>query len=256
MPESSGAAQLRGDDVPFVESVVSSNREIVEREISKRSKVGKRKSDPDEVKRIPVTQEYMAIVVSGRYSTGHESEACFVDALYESIAAMVYSLAKKYVITCRDEVGDLVNECALRIFQKIEQFDPRKGAFTTWCWRVCSSVLNRVYRRDKRYSNRFSEYERIETFLSDESDREAKAIDGDMADAVMELFQRYPEKKNILSEMFGDPVGGLYMPDRICLTHVARDLGVEYNLVYSFFHRKVKPFFREKFGLIAGERHA
>lgn len=198
----------------------------------------------DDVERVPVTKEYMAVVVAGKHTTGHESEECFVDALYDSVAGLIYSNAKKYSYTCRDEIADLVQDCAYRIFLKIKQFSPKKGAFTTWCWRVCRSVLDRNYRKDQKLRERFAEYDRFEEMIGDSG---PQVMDSDISEVVSRLFERYPEKRKILVRMFGDPRDALYVPDRICITHVARDLGMEYNHVYSFFHRVVRPFFKERF---------
>jgi hypothetical protein len=85
----------------------------------------------------------------------------------------------------------------------------------------------------------------MEEMLADE---QPSAISGEMREVVLGMFDDYPDKREILVAMFGDPADGLFMPDRICVTKIARELGIPYNHVYSFFQNRVKPVFVERFG--------
>jgi len=210
-------------------------REICEREF-----------DP-EIHKVPVTKEYMACALAGKVEVENKFLLeQFSDALYESIAGMIYSLARKYSCTCRDDIADLAQDCSLRIFQKINQYNPEKAKFNTWAWYVASSILNRNYQKTRRYLNRFAEWnDACDNYGETE---EMTEMTHDVQLALKELFSLYPEKQDVLSEMFCQEGGEMYVPDRISMRKVATTLGRDYSEVYSFFRNKLRPFLAGKFG--------
>ena len=40
---------------------------------------------------------------------------------------------------------ELVSDTFIRMYQHLEQFDPAKGAFSTWLFRIAQNVLNKYY---------------------------------------------------------------------------------------------------------------
>jgi RNA polymerase sigma factor (sigma-70 family) len=205
-----------------------------------------REFDP-EIHKIPVTKEYMACAIGGHVEVKDEKLLdCFSDALYESVAGMIYKLARKYSCSyCRDDISDLAHDCVLRIFKMIHQYDPAKAGFNTWAWYVASSVLNRNYQKTKRHLETFVNTDETENF-SRASD-EPQEMNGDIAEALKELFDLYPERNDILRELFCWDDGNMYVPDRISMRRIAEDLGREYTDVYSFVRNKVRPFMAKKF---------
>jgi hypothetical protein len=128
----------------------------------------------------------------------------------------------------------------------IHQFDPSKGQFNTWVWRVSSSVLNRKYQQSRRYSNLFTATDELESYS--QANVSPVEINGDVEVVLLELFELYPDKADILRELFYSGDGQMYVPDRISMRQVAEKLGHEYSYVYSFVRNKIRPFVFEKFG--------
>ena len=63
------------------------------------------------------------------------------------------------------------------------------------------------------------------------------------------LFEEFPDKADILAEMFHRGDGSVYIPEKISLRGVARAVGREYAEVYTFIRNKVRPFIKNKFGV-------
>lgn len=64
--------------------------------------------------------------------------------LYEYYFPRVYQylLGKTKDSSLADE---LVSDTFIRMYQHLEQFDPDKGAFSTWLFRIAQNVLNKYY---------------------------------------------------------------------------------------------------------------
>jgi len=101
-----------------------------------------------------LTQDEVAYVlaqdVNGEIEVGDLYREQLYSKLYDSIYKMVFSIAGKYVTNSNDDIEDLANDCMLKIVRCLGSFDLNKGKLTTWCWRVCTSVLNKKYRKDEK----------------------------------------------------------------------------------------------------------
>jgi len=195
--------------------------------------------------RTPRTKEDVALILASRPLDDDENDEYYDvlgNLLFDSIYKMVYGLAGKYVWGCPGEtVEDLSNHCFYRIMDKISMYDPERGAFNTWAFRVTQSVLNKRYRRGKRYKNLFCE---------ENPDIETAAIEGsengiselEIARLVLDLISTFPEQSEILKAMFGDPQGSAFaIPYRLNMADVARRSGAVYNDVRVFYRYEVKP---------------
>jgi len=206
------------------------------------------------IERIPVTQKYLAAVISTGFEVDHPGWArarpYFEESLRDSVAALVHTFASKYATSCDDEIEDLEQECFRRIFMKLHLYKPLKGAFTTWTSRVCHSVLNGKYRKSKRWKGRvvLSEPAIIERVVdaSEEGDRCDRF---DMREALRELFGLHPEFRGFLTALFdGDPEEDDYEPPgKISVMGACRISGAPYERAYPFYLKVVRPFFRERF---------
>lgn len=204
-----------------------------------------------EPSRRPVTQEFMVqALVAERNGEGcnHPAKEYFKAALYESIHRMVGMLASKYSITCIDQENDLAQECWIRIWDKLDNFDASRGKFTTWAWGVCRSVLNRQYRRSQKLKDHISHQpdENIERNSSKDVHYDSM-LELDYAEAVRALGKKYPKWKSFIYALLGNPDTG-FVPGTVCVTHAARDVGVGRGGAMKFYHQKVQPFMQERFG--------
>jgi RNA polymerase sigma factor (sigma-70 family) len=204
-----------------------------------------REFDP-EIHKAPVSKEFMACALGGHVEVEEELLDHFKNALFDGIAGMIYSIARKYSTTSPDEVGDLAHECIFQIWREIHKYDPTRATFNTWAWRVSENKLRRNYQKSRRHLERYAEWnEAYDNYGEEETPVE---MNGDIACAINELLDKYPDKADIISEMFCRTDGSMYVPEKISMRKVARSVGRDYPEVYSFIRNKVRPFFKDKFG--------
>lgn len=201
-------------------------------------------------KRVPVTQEFIAMTL-GAETRGevsrHPAREHFPDALYKAIERLVGDRAFKYSQGCIDDTDDLIQDCMIRIWTKIGNYDEDKAKFTTWVYHVCRSVLNRQYSNSRKYKNTFIEQKENIT-VPDREHHYGDMISLEFAAAVRELADRFPEKKPFIYEVFGDPNTEGYMPPRLMrIAESARNVGMKKSEAKSFYSRVVKPFMKNKF---------
>ena len=193
----------------------------------------------------PATKEYLAQVVGGNAGTGHSREDEFGDILYKSVESLIFKFAWRYEVNSRDDINDLVNDCAARIFKNISKFDPDKANFTTWVWSVCTGVLNTHFKRGKRKVECVPEWrEGIDADVYvDANPIETNEIER----VIMSLFAAHPEHRDILVHVFGDPHQGVDLPlTKICVAKVARELKLDHNVVNEFVRKTIRNHFTSK----------
>ena len=208
------------------------------------------------VNRDPLTKEMMAVsLANGDFKT-HPAGHLFGEALYLSIEKMLFRLAYKYKPTCELSLDDLVNDCYLRILEKLNTFDPSRGKFTTWTWRVSVSVLTRRYYETKKHRSNRADVEAAESSPVNED----PYLRTDIVQALEELFYRWPEHFEVFRAMFGgSPYGivnlesreashGFTLPDSVDIRRVSQHSGVKSREVRKVLNDVVRPFFVEWFG--------
>jgi RNA polymerase sigma-70 factor (ECF subfamily) len=120
-------------------------------------------------------------------------------ALYDDLAPKLYGFI--YARTSsRDNAQDLSQEIFVKLIEHIKSFDPKKGKFTVWFWRMARNTLIDHYRQKKPMP--FSQF--------DDSEVENMAI-GEIpdTDSVMahrklkELMESFtPEEKELFELRF------------------------------------------------------
>lgn len=197
--------------------------------------------------KFPVFQEDMAVHIGQSCPNVFPVHHVFADCLYDSMNKMVYKLCHKYTATCPDEtVDDLANRCWYRIIYKMDKFDP-KWRFSTWCWHVCQSTLNKHYWRLKKYHDRFgTPTDGTEKNRPSKEDVHSDILGDEFHSAIKELEMKYPDQAELIRAMFGG-FNGEGLPTRVNLRSVSKKTGVKEHRVSSFYHQIVKPFFKTKF---------
>ena len=67
--------------------------------------------------------------------------------LYEFVHKVSSIVARKYGMK-NDQ--DIIQNCGLKLIEKIHQFDPEKAPFYTWCYTVVVNEFNQKYKKAKR----------------------------------------------------------------------------------------------------------
>ena len=63
-------------------------------------------------------------------------------------APKVLTLCRRY-IPDEHQAQDMVQECFIQVFEKIKKYDPAKGDFGGWLFRVCTNVVLKSLRNSK-----------------------------------------------------------------------------------------------------------
>lgn len=199
------------------------------------------------ITRFPVTKEDIAMHLGQGLPCVTLAQHHYYDILHESVKRLVKKLAIAYEKTCtKSEVEDLEQDCWYRIMLKLHLYKSHKSKFTTWCWRVCQSVLNRTYRRSEKYDNLHTEMpDGLDENRAGAEDSRSKAVCRDVRATIVDLSLAYPHEKSIIDAMFSDSDGDLNT--KIVYREVAERSGVSAAKVSRFFKESVQPFFQNRF---------
>lgn len=180
--------------------------------------------------RVPVGQQYVASYLSAEKrgeKVHHPASKHFHDVLYDSIVKLVASRCIKYTGPCRADVNELVQDCYIRITNRIGTYDYRRAAFTTWVVAVCKSSIYSRIRSQIRRSSVISD-ESIEDYGGTVTD--SAILAKDIVDSVREIAKAHPHKKKILFGIFGNPdKKDFHLPTDVCVSEVGREVGASYS---------------------------
>jgi hypothetical protein len=209
--------------------------------------VSTKKHPVKEIKRTPVSQEDLAVLLGSKVPLSTWTEECCLNALYESVFRLVRQQASRYAVTCpHTDVDDMVNNCWYRIIKKLHLFKPHKGKFTTWCSHVARSVLDKNYQKGRRWAARTAEMpEGLDESRVADEDTRSLALCFDVRAAIAQLRVAHGDYGDIIDAMFIDADGD-FNPN-IVFRDVADRSGRSPAKVSHFYHNVVKPFFIERF---------
>ena len=204
-------------------------------------------SDHDtEIKRCPVSKDQIAMYLGQGMPCLTAAHKAFPEVLYESVHKLVRKLAIQYSVTCRDDKEDLMQDCWCRIIFKLHLFKAHKGNFTTWCWRVCTSVLDRKYNRESKKEDIMVEMpEGLDDNRVGKEDSRTSAISIDLRNAIDDLVAENPKDRHIIEAIFMDSDGDL--KSKIVYSQIGREIGVKAAQVSRVHKNIVKPFFYKRF---------
>ncbi len=69
--------------------------------------------------------------------------------LFLRFAPRILTICRRYA-SHNVEAQDLMQECFIRLFNKIDQFDPNKGVFEGWLHRLCTNTILTIIKPVKR----------------------------------------------------------------------------------------------------------
>jgi RNA polymerase sigma factor (sigma-70 family) len=202
----------------------------------------------ESIKRIPVTQDGMAAYLGCGLPCLTPAQKLYKDYLHKSIEKLVYCMAHKYVGNCHQtDLNDLVQDCWYRILVKLHTFDPTKGRFTTWCWRVCSNVLNKKYRKEKKRSERYVDMpDGLEEDRVSKCEVEDSMLAKDIKQAILDLIEKHPTEEKIIIALLGSPdMDGF--SSGVNLREASEKCNEEVSKVSKVYNKIVRPFFKKRF---------
>jgi len=77
-----------------------------------------------------------------------QGKAAAEEALFRRFAPRVLSIARRYA-TDEPQALDFVQECFVLVFEKINRYDPQRGAFEPWLHRLSVNVILQILRKNK-----------------------------------------------------------------------------------------------------------
>ena len=171
----------------------------------------------------------------------------YLDALHASVCNLIFKQSGRYTQSSNHiDVEDMAQECWIRVQNKLHTYKASRSKFTTWVMRVSCSVLNKQWRRGKRYSSRFVEtQDGVDEERISADNTPNLALRADFADIISQLKERDPKNAHIVDAIFMDEDGDLN--HKIVYKRAAERSGVSAPRVSKYYREVVQPFFIEKF---------
>lgn len=212
--------------------------------------LNKKSKEKDCMVRVPVTREGLAVLIAqGKATKAQEN------LFYYSIERLIYAIISRYgKFDSRREFSDIVGDIYLRLRDVLHTYDPAKGKFITWMWKVgWTTVVGDRY----RYV-RYCRVQKLEGLRSREYlEKPVKKniinrteIKMDFYKVLLLLHERMPQRKGELIALFGDPFSENYIiPESINFTRAARN-SKKFDMIElrNFFNKHVYPFFNHYLG--------
>ena len=99
-----------------------------------------------------------------------------------------------------DLADDLVGDAFLRMYQHLDQFDARKGAFSTWLFRIAVNVLNKHF-TSKAHAMHETWDEDFDPADEAEKTPEAEIVSKSQNEALRAAIMELPERQRQILEM-------------------------------------------------------
>lgn len=203
----------------------------------------------EKVCKFPVTQEVIATHLGRNLPVTKLAHSHYAEELHTGVKHLIIKQASKYGLTIKDyDIEDMVQDVWYRIIKKLYTYKapPRGAKFTTWVYRVSSSVLDKLYiKSQKRKGRMASMNESLDEERVSDEETVSPTFGDDVRDTITKLKKAYPEKLDMINAMFVEVDGDLRCD--IVYKHVADRCGSTGAKVSDFFRQVVRPFFIEQF---------
>ena len=95
---------------------------------------------------------------------------------------------------------ELVSDTFVRMYQHLEQFDPAKGAFSTWLFRIAQNVLNKYY-GSKSYALTVPWEESFDPADEQQDTPEGQALTRERTEELRVAILQLPKRQQKILEM-------------------------------------------------------
>ena len=114
----------------------------------------------------------------------------------------------RYRVNSVEDVEDLISTIFERAYTRHEQFDPAKGTFSTWLFRIAHNILIDHYRKRERRRAWITEGEVPSDLAASESSLEAQVIKKEALLQVLQALDKLKERdQEIISLKFAGKLG-------------------------------------------------
>lgn len=125
-------------------------------------------------------------------------EGAFTE-LYEHFFPRVYKFLLKRTLdsTLADE---LVSDTFLRCFQHLKDYDPERGAFSTWLFRIAQNAMNKRY-GSREFTTETAWDEAFDPAGPDSETPEQQVLSDERSEALRRAIKQLPERQQQILEM-------------------------------------------------------
>lgn len=119
--------------------------------------------------------------------------------LYEHFFPRVYQFLLKKTRDS-DLADELVETAFIRMYQHLEQYDPQKGAFSTWLFRIAQNVLNKHF-TSKAVTMHLPWEENFDPAAPAEETPERQILSKERHEELYKAMMQLPERQRQILEM-------------------------------------------------------
>lgn len=125
-------------------------------------------------------------------------EGAFTE-LYEHFFPRVYKylLKRTHDRTLADE---LVSDTFLRCFQHLKNYNPERGAFSTWLFRIAQNAMNKRY-GSREFTSETAWDEAFDPVGPDSENPEQRFLSAERSEALQRAIKKLPERQQKILEM-------------------------------------------------------
>jgi RNA polymerase sigma-70 factor (ECF subfamily) len=173
-----------------------------------------------------------------------QGDSTALEALYDRYASTVFGIALK-VIGEQSAAEDVLQETFWRVWRSVSTFQPQRGAFTSWLFRITRNLAIDAYRRrnvrpramtgvednesilDQTPDPDTNVVEQTQSILKNRQVRKALASLPQVQKQVIELAYFYGMTRQEIAEATGEALGTIHTRARLGLQKLREELDKE-----------------------------
>lgn len=201
-----------------------------------------------EIVRIPVTLEILVEKIKSGCDVDYHQNLLYEHAIKLFIAALHKPQNIRYIKHRKhEEIIELAHDAYCLFLEQLKDYDANRSKITTWIYTLVGIYVGRIKRKimkDQRVNNVEKFDQVFSGTLSVSSNRMISDID--FKYGINLLYEKYPEDKEIIVRIFGNPEEGITSPN-LKYTEIMEETGYDYYRIRGFFEKKAKPLLKKYF---------
>ena len=135
----------------------------------------------------------------GRVAQAAVTDEIAFTELYEHFFPRVYQYLLKR--TCDSTLADeLVSDTFLRCFKHLKDYDPERGAFSTWLFRIAQNAMNKRY-GSREFTSETAWDDAFDPAGPDSETPEQQALSAERSEELRNAIKQLPERQQKILEM-------------------------------------------------------
>ena len=135
----------------------------------------------------------------GRVAQAAVTDEIAFTELYEHFFPRVYQYLLKR--TCDSTLADeLVSDTFLRCFKHLKDYDPERGAFSTWLFRIAQNAMNKRY-GSREFTSETAWDDAFDPAGPDSENPERQTLSAERSEELRNAIKKLPERQQKILEM-------------------------------------------------------